>query len=74
MSTFEQLAQLLSDDYGIPLGTVQPETSLSTLGLSSLDVLQLCLELEEVFAVQIDSAKASGWTTVADVVQTVEAA
>ena len=51
---------------------VHPATSLDDLGLDSLDRIQMAIEIEKVFDIEISLDRAPSFTTVGDYVSEVE--
>lgn len=46
--------------------------SLKDLGLDSLDVVEMCLELEEKFDIQFDTEELSNFKTIGDLFASIE--
>jgi acyl carrier protein len=51
---YEQIAQILHKERGIPLDKITPEASFSDLGLDSLDVVDLLMVFEDKFGVTME--------------------
>lgn len=49
-----------------------PETSLRDLGLDSLDVVEMCLELEEKFGIKFEYGELAAFQTVGDLYNAIE--
>jgi acyl carrier protein len=46
--------------------------SLKELGLDSLDVVELCLDLEDKYGIQFETAELAGFKTVGDLLHAIE--
>ncbi|WP_353893960.1 acyl carrier protein [Proteinivorax hydrogeniformans] len=51
---------------------ITKETSFEDMGVDSLDIFQLVVELEETFEIEIDDSEAASMKTVGDAVDFVE--
>lgn len=67
---FEKLAAILAEYKGVDASTVAPETTFQQFELDSLDRVELIMNLEETFNVQIDME--SRIDTVKDLVDIIE--
>ena len=47
MSTFEQVAQMLADYKSIDVATITPDTTFASIGVDSLDMAELAMNMEE---------------------------
>lgn len=72
--TLERVVATIEREYQYRLKgrDVAAETRLDELGFDSLDRISLTVDLEEEFDVVIYSDGEEGWTTVADIVATIE--
>ena len=52
----------------IPPSTIQPETSLEEIGISSLDAITIVYEIEDAFDVEVPNEKLESLKTVQDIV------
>ncbi|MBP1918821.1 acyl carrier protein [Youngiibacter multivorans] len=69
---FEKVREILAKELNIPADEITMESNFSDdLGIDSLDLVQLVMELEEAFDITIDDAEAI--KTVKDAVNYVEA-
>lgn len=69
---FEKVREILAKELNIPADEITMESNFSEdLGIDSLDLVQLVMELEEAFDITIDDAEAI--KTVKDAVNYVEA-
>ena len=75
-TTIEQLQTLLSDKFSVPPEKVQPEALLDTLGLDSLDLIEVLFEVEEKFNIRVsqDGGSALKTATVQDIIDSIEKA
>ncbi len=51
---FDKVAQILAEFKGTDAASITPETTFAQFELDSLDRVQLIMNLEEIFSVQID--------------------
>ncbi|MBW8383906.1 MAG: acyl carrier protein [Youngiibacter sp.] len=69
---FEKVREILAKELNIPADEITMESNFSDdMGIDSLDLVQLVMELEEAFDITIDDAEAI--KTVKDAVNYVEA-
>ena len=68
LSTFRTL---LVDTFGVPEGDVQPDATFESLGLDSLDVVELTLVLEEETGVKLEDEELEDVRTVRDAINKV---
>lgn len=52
--------------------TLDEEKSLKDLGLDSLDVVEMCLDLEDRFGIRFTTEELSGFKTVGDLLHSIE--
>ncbi|WP_423219496.1 acyl carrier protein [Clostridium polynesiense] len=67
---FDKIKKLIVEQLGVEEEKVALETSFEELGVDSLDLFQLIIDIEEEFKVQIEEAEAI--KTVGDAVKYVE--
>jgi acyl carrier protein len=67
---FEKVAKILSDHEDLELSGITMESSFEQLGLDSLSIVELVMELEEAFDISIEMD--DGLKTVGDVVRLIE--
>lgn len=67
---FEKIKKVIVDQLGVEESEVELTTSFEDLGVDSLDLFQIIIELEEEFSIQIEDAESI--KTVADAVKYVE--
>ena len=73
MTILEKVTQLASQRFDIELEKITPETTLKDLGSDSLNVVELIMELEEEFGLQIEDEDAERISTIGDAVAYIEA-
>lgn len=72
-TTYEQVAALIVDRFGVEASSVTPEMSfMDDLGADSLDVVELVMELEDNFGIQISDDDVEDIKTVADIVKYID--
>jgi len=54
MSTFDDVAAVLSESKGIALDRITPESTFADLGLDSLDTMDLLMTFEDKFKITLD--------------------
>lgn len=67
---FEKIKSVIASQLGIEEGEIELKTSFEDLGVDSLDLFQIIIELEEEFGVQIEDAESI--KTVQDAVNYIE--
>jgi len=67
----EQFREMFAERLGVK--NVDESKSLRDLGLDSLDVVEMCLDLEDRFGVTFEAEQLSSFKTVADLYQAVDA-
>jgi acyl carrier protein len=67
---FEKIKGVIASQLGIEEDEIKLETSFEDLGVDSLDLFQIIIELEEQFGVQIEEAESI--KTVEDAVKYIE--
>ncbi|MDF2883044.1 MAG: acyl carrier protein [Clostridiaceae bacterium] len=67
---FEKIRKIIVEQLGISEDEVKLETSFEDLGVDSLDLFQIIIEIEEKFDIQIEDAEKI--TTVEEAVSFVE--
>ena len=71
MDTRERIRKLFIDKIDVKVDSLGPEVSLETLGLDSLDKIELLFALEEEFQIKIDD-RSKTLVTVQDVVALID--
>ena len=73
MNTFEKIATLMAEQLGIDKASVTPDSEIiKDLGADSLDVVEMLLELEKEYGVEITDEQAADLKTVGDIVNLVD--
>jgi len=71
---FEQIRDLIADRLGVDVDKVTPEASFKDdLGADSLDLVELVMELEDEFDLEISDEDAEKINTVQDVLDYIKA-
>lgn len=55
MNIFEMIAERLAERVGCPVTDITPETTFASLGLDSLDLAELLIELENRLEIEIET-------------------
>jgi len=70
---FEKVKKIIADKLDVEEDKITPESSfLDDLGADSLDIVELIMELEEEFGIEIPDEDAEKIRTVADAVKYIE--
>lgn len=73
MAVLERIAKIVSERLGVDESEVKPEATFKEdLGADSLDVVELVMELEDEFDLEISDEDAEKIATVGDVVTYIE--
>ena len=73
-STFERVQDIVAEQLGVDKEKIKPETSfVNDLGADSLDTVELVMELEEEFDINIPDDAAEKIQTVGQAVEYIEA-
>jgi len=67
---FEKIKEIICDQLGVDANKVNLDTSFDDLGVDSLDLFQIIIEIEEKIDIRIEDTE--GIKTVSDVVDFVE--
>ncbi len=69
---FERIKELIVEELNIPADQVNLESKISEdLGADSIDAIELIMEVEEEFDIEIDDDAAMGIKTIADLVNVI---
>ena len=73
-TTFETLQSILINKFSVPAEAIQPDAKLETLGLDSLDLIEVLFEVEEVFDIRVpqEGGSALKTATVQDIVESID--
>ena len=73
MSTFEKVKDVIIDKLGVEENTIKSEAHfVNDLGADSLDTVELIMEFEEEFGIEIPDESAEKMTTVQQAVDYIE--
>ena len=73
MNTFEKIASLMADQLGVDKASITPDSEIiKDLGADSLDVVEMLLDLEKEYGVEISDEQAAELKTVGDIVKLIE--
>ncbi len=73
MNTFEKVACMLAEKCNVAKEKITPESEIvKDLGADSLDVVEMLMDLESEFGIEIDEESANGLKTVQDVVNIID--
>ena len=73
MSTFDKIKEVIIDKLGVEEDSIKPESHcVNDLGADSLDTVELIMEFEEEFGVEIPDDDAENITTVGSAVDYIE--
>lgn len=74
MSTFDKVKDIITDKLGVEEEKISAEASfVDDLGADSLDTVELIMQLEEEFGIEIPDENAEQMTTVQQAVDYIEA-
>ncbi len=71
---FEGVQKILVDKYSVPAEKVTPESTIESLGLDSLDLIELLFEVEDEFSIRVpqEAGSALKTATVQDIVDNIQ--
>ena len=72
MSTFEKVAQMLADYKSIDVATITPDTTFASIGVDSLDMAELAMNMEDEMGVTLEVNE--DMKTVGSIVEAIDAA
>lgn len=73
MTTFEKLKGIIVENFGVDADLITPEASLvDDLGLDSLDDVELAIEIENDFEIEVSDEQIEASFTVGDVVKVID--
>lgn len=73
MATFDKIQEMLAEQLSVDADKVTPEASIiDDLGADSLDVVEMLMELENEFGVNVPDEKAQELKTVGDIVKFID--
>lgn len=68
---FEKVRDIIVDQLGVEADEITMETTFQDLGVDSLDLFQIVIEIEEAFDIKIENAESI--TSIKDAVEYIEA-
>ncbi len=71
MSTLERVKSLFQENYDVPLEMLQPEATIESLGLDSLDKIEFLFALEKEFKIKIPDREVT-FRSVQDIINVIE--
>jgi acyl carrier protein len=73
MNTFEKIKPIIADQLGVKIENIKPDSSFKDdFEADSLDMVDLTMEIEDEFAIEISDKDAATLQTVGDVVNYIE--
>lgn len=73
MSSFDKVKEVIMDKIGVEESKITPEASfVDDLGADSLDTVELIMQLEEEFGIEIPDEEAEQLTTVSKAVEYID--
>lgn len=72
MDTFEKCQRIIAESTENSLDAISPETTLDELGLDSIDLVDLVMEIEQAFSVSVPDEEFENIKTVGDIVGLIE--
>ena len=51
---FEKIAGMIAEHFGVEIGTINEDTSFESLGIDSLDTVEMVMQLEEDLGIEIE--------------------
>lgn len=74
MSVFDKVKEIIIDELNVDAEQVTPEANLKEdLGADSIDAVQIIMDLEDAFNIEIDTDNAEAISTVKNIVDYIEA-
>jgi acyl carrier protein len=73
-TVFERIQTILMEKFHVPQEKIRPDATLESLGLDSLDLIEVLFEVEEAFNIRVpqDGAAAVKAATLQDIIDNVE--
>jgi acyl carrier protein len=68
MTEEAKIIALVAEQLGVPVEKVTRDTTLESLGVDSLDRIEIVMKLEEEFSVQINDRDAESFMTVGNII------
>ena len=71
--TFEKVRDMLVEKLGLSVDSIKPESEIiKDLGADSLDLVEMLLELEETFGIEVSDEQTESIVTVQDIVNLID--
>jgi acyl carrier protein len=68
----EKIKVIIADILNVEPSTIQSDATFESLGIDSLDMLEIIMKLEEQFGIEIDDEKAASITSIEDAARKIE--
>ena len=72
MDTFEKISEIIAESLELSVDNISPETTPAELGLDSIDLVDLVMEIEEALDISIPDEEFETIRTVSDIVNIIE--
>lgn len=72
MRYFENVCAVISQEFGVQVEYITPESRLDSFGIDSLDLLSCIVEIDRVFNIEIPMTDIANVVKVGDLVELVE--
>ena len=72
MSTQEKVFKLVCEQVGASVGKVNLGSTVKSLGMDSMDEVELVMAVEEVFDLEVSDYECEKWTTVQSIIDYVK--
>lgn len=69
----EKIKVIIADILNVDPSTIQSDTTFESLGIDSLDMLEIIMKFEEQFGVEIADEQAAGITSIDDAAKKIQA-
>lgn len=69
---FEKLKAIICDEFEIDEADIELNVRLFDLGFDELDIVDLCMSIEDEFEIEVTSEESDDFATIADVVKLIE--
>ena len=69
---FEKIAKYLSEQMDIPVEDITPDTTFESLGIDSLDTVEMVMDLEDELGVELVLEEAGQITTMGEMADFIE--
>ncbi len=70
MSKMEEIRKAFADKLGVD--SLDENKALKDLGLDSLDIVEMCLDMEEKAGIQFETSELASFKTVGDLLKAIE--